>query len=722
MSFLKKFIPGGSDKDDEKKQTSATQTPQPAIPRRIPDPAQKPATAKPSSSAPPSPDRVTAPADEAAAKTKRDESSIAGQIRGEEARPARGGPSMTPSGEEAGKIGAAAAGPPPPDLAVSAEMDMLKLLSEQAGLEYVKLSDVPKSFITPELLRMIPSELARAYKVFPIRYRPEDHTVVVAISDPLNVRIVDDLRLFLMDKNVNNVEAVVANEEDILDYINLYYGVGDTTLDQMVEEFEAQDTSTGLEAREGAYDLSDIEKIANEAPIIRFCNLLLLQAIKDRASDLHIEPFSNALRIRYRVDGVLREIPSPPKSWQTGIISRFKVMSGMDISESRRPQDGRIKLTVEGREIDLRVSTLPVAHGEGMAMRILDKNVALLGVQQIGMMPDVLEVFLKLIERPNGIILVTGPTGCGKTTTLYAALNELNSPTEKIITVEDPVEYQLDGLVQVNINANVGLTFARCLRAILRQDPDIILVGEVRDVETAQIAIQASLTGHLVFSTLHTNSAAGAVTRLIDMGVEPFLITSTLEGVIGQRLVRLICPMCKRPYRPTQEELDEFATTVEEVADLTFFHGEGCDECANTGYKGRIGIFELLRVTEEIRDLILQRATTDEIHELAIKQGMKTMRQDGWLKICLGITTFEEVCRHTPRETREVIRMQMEKLLEETGAKTEQPAKQERPPAPMAAIELDNLPAGSEPWFDETAMRARDAGDATKTDENETQP
>jgi len=706
MSFLKKFIPRSSSngEQDEKNQTA---TPPPEIPRKLPDPGEKVAAKNTTSTKL----GVVAPPQEAAAPA-RQKSSIAQQIRGEEAKPTRGEP-LAPEGEEAGKLREAAPGPTAPELTVSEETDLLKLLSEQAGLEYVKLGDVPKSYITPELLRMIPSEIARSYKVFPIRYRPEDQTIVVAISDPLNIRIVDDLRLFLMDKNVRNVEAVVANEEDILDYINLYYGVGDKTLDEMVEEFEAQDTSTGLEQPEGAYDLSDIEKIANEPPIIRFCNLLLLHAIKDRASDLHIEPFSSALRIRYRVDGVLREVPSPPKSWQIGIISRFKVMAGMDISESRRPQDGRIKLTFEGREIDLRVSTLPVAHGEGIAMRILDKNMALLGVQQIGMMPDVLEVFVKVIQRPNGIILVTGPTGSGKTTTLYAALNELNSPTEKIITVEDPVEYQLDGLVQVNINANVGLTFARCLRAILRQDPDIILVGEVRDVETAQIAIQASLTGHLVFSTLHTNSAAGAVTRLIDMGVEPFLITSTLEAVIGQRLVRLICPMCKRPYTPTPEELAEFATTPEEVADITFFHGEGCEECANTGYKGRLGIFELLRVTEEIRELILERAATDEIHELAIKQGMKTMRQDGWLKICLGITTFEEVCRHTPRESRESIRLQMEKLLHQTVGEVSGTQTSDRKPAKMEEIEKEALPTGTEPWSDETGMRARDAGDAT---------
>ncbi|AXA36690.1 Type IV fimbrial assembly, ATPase PilB [Candidatus Sumerlaea chitinivorans] len=716
MSFLKKFIPG---KSDEPAKPSNGETQGKGVSSaKLPDPAAKP-EAKPSASTGGQTTRMraipNAPPDELAARTGSQKQRLVPQE--EEARKTVGS-AFAPQGEEAGKLRAAPEQPSVPDLAVSPEADMLEILSEQAGLKYIKLGDVPKTWITPELLRMIPAEIARTYTVFPIQYRAEDRTIVVAISDPLNVRIVDDLRLFLMDQNVRDVEAVVANEEEIVDYINLYYGVGDKTLDQMVEEFEAEDTSTGLEQREGTYDLSDIEKIAQEAPIIRFCNLLLLQAIKDRASDLHIEPFSNALRIRYRVDGVLREIPSPPKSWQTGIISRFKVMAGMDISESRRPQDGRIKLTVEGREIDMRVSTLPVAHGEGMAMRILDKNMALLGVQQIGMMPDVLEQFMKVVERPNGIILVTGPTGSGKTTTLYAALNEINSPTEKIITTEDPVEYQLDGLVQVNINPNVGLTFAAALRAILRQDPDIILVGEVRDVETAQIAIQASLTGHLVFSTLHTNSAAGAVTRLIDMGVEPFLITSSLEAVIGQRLVRLICPICKRPYDPLPEELAEFATTREEVADITFFHGEGCAECAETGYKGRIGIFELLRVTDEIRDLILERATTDQIQDTAIRQGMKTMRQDGWLKICLGITTFEEVCKHTPRESRESIRMQMETLLkqtvEEAGGELHTGKPAERPKVGMAEIEKEAAPAGSEPWSGEVGMRARDAGDATQ--------
>ncbi|MCX7718300.1 MAG: GspE/PulE family protein [Candidatus Sumerlaeaceae bacterium] len=693
MAFFKKLIPGkGGEKDDDKDKQAP-----PVNPSEL---AGRPATQ-------PRRNALT-PAHETARRVKTVPEMQAG-LQGEEARRSVGDPLADPT-EAGGRIRTVER--ETPDLQVSQEADMLELLSEQAGLKYVHLSDYPKHNITPELLRLIPSQIARQYCVFPVDQR-EDNTLVVAISDPLNVRIVDDLRLFLAGSNIREIEAVVANEEEIIDYINLYYGVGDQTLDQMVDEFEKEDTSTALGPSEGAVDLSDLDKIAQDAPVIRFCSLLLLQAMKDRASDLHIEPFSHIIRIRYRVDGVLREIPSPPKSWQAGIISRFKVMAGLDIAEQRRPQDGRMRLTVEGREIDVRLSTLPVVHGECIVMRLLDKSVMLLGVQQIGMTPDVLEKFLKLIERPNGIILVTGPTGCGKTTTLYAAINEINDPTEKIITTEDPVEYQLDGIVQVSVNPSVGLTFARCLRAILRQDPDVILVGEVRDVETAQIAIQASLTGHLVFSTLHTNSAALTVTRLVDMGIEPFLITSTLEGVIGQRLVRMICPYCKVPYRPTAEELADFATTPEEVADLTFFKGEGCEECGNTGYKGRIGIFELLMVTDRIKDLILEKATTDDIQAAGIEEGMKTMRQDGWLKICIGLTTFEEVARHTPRETPEQIRKEMEALLRETIGEPLKPAEAKTSaPVSMSAltggVEIEGVPLDGE-----MGMRARDAGDGT---------
>jgi type II secretion system protein E len=554
-----------------------------------------------------------------------------------------------------------------PELNVGVEQDMLKILCEQAGLELVRLTDYPKATITKDLLKRIPSELARSWKVFPVKFDKDSGTLTVAIADPLNVRVIDDLRLMMNGAEVREIHPVVAREEEISDYINIYYGVGDQTLDQVVEGLDTDDTEGGItSSAEGTIDLSDLGRIQSQEPIIRFCNLLILQAIKERASDIHIEPFSGVLRIRYRTDGMLREIPSPPKSWQAGVLSRLKVMAVMDIAENRRPQDGRIKLVIDGREVDCRVSSLPVVHGECIAMRLLDKSAMMVGVEQIGMGPDLLKNFMKLVQRPNGILLVTGPTGSGKTTTLYAALNEINDPEDKIITTEDPVEYQLDGIVQVNINTNVGLTFARCLRAILRQDPDVILVGEIRDSETAQIAIQASLTGHLVFSTLHTNSAAATISRLVDMGVEPFLITSTLAGVVAQRLVRMNCPRCRTAYKPTVEELAEFGTTPEEVADITFMKGRGCDNCHGTGYKGRIGIFELLMVTEEIQNFILNQGTTDEIHDMAVSQGMVTMRQDGWMKIILGTTTFEEVAKHTPRENPDQIRKEMKQTVKET--------------------------------------------------------
>lgn len=555
------------------------------------------------------------------------------------------------------------------DLAHASE-DMLEILSDQAGLPYIKMGDYQLGKL--EVLKLIPAQLARAYKVFPIQIE-DDGSILLAISDPLNITIVDDLRLLLE----RDIKPVVANEEDIMDNIDLYYGMGDETIERMVEELEEEDSEAVEIVAEGDTDLSDLERIANEPPVIKLVNLLLLQAIKDRASDLHVEPFGGMLRIRYRVDGVLREIPSPPKSLQLGLCSRLKVMTkSMNISETRLPQDGRIRLSIQGREVDLRVSTIPTVHGESIVMRILDKTMMNLGVGQLGLTKEVLEKFMKLVRLPNGIILVTGPTGCGKTTTLYAALQEINNPEDKIITTEDPVEYELPGIIQVNINSKVGLTFAACLRSILRQDPDIILVGEVRDLETAQMAVQASLTGHLVFSTLHTNSAAGTVTRLVDMGVEPFLITSCLECVVGQRLIRTICPNCKKPYQPTDEELEEFGVTREEISDMEFFKGAGCDECAYSGYKGRMGIFELLEITPEIQDLILRRASTDEIQAMALHQGMSSMRQDGWIKICLGLTTFEEIGRQTPQQGSEEISAEMEKVVRETIARVASAQKQ----------------------------------------------
>jgi len=565
-------------------------------------------------------------------------------IKAESGTVPRSGARMAPEQELADRLHKAGA-TSPDVLMADSDVDMIRMLSEEQGLPFVNLSDFRLG--DPDILRLIPAEVAMNYRCLPLERKP-DGALVVAICDPLNVHIPDDLRLL----TGCNIIPVVANESDITEYVEMYYGVGDETIEKMVEELEREGEGLKLEQAE-EFDLSNLEEIASQQPIIRLVNLLLLQAIKDRASDLHVEPFSTQLRIRYRVDGALREIPSPPKSMHVGIVSRLKVMSNLDIAERRMPQDGRIKLTMEGREIDLRVACMPTIQGEAVVMRILDKNMMMIGIRQLGMPHEALEKFMKIIRKPNGIVLVTGPTGCGKTTTLYAALAEINDPGDKIITTEDPVEYELPGIIQVNVNPNIELTFARCLRHIVRQDPDKILVGEIRDLETAEIAIQASLTGHLVFSTLHTNNAASSVTRLIDMGTEPFLITSTLEAVVGQRLVRTVCPLCKIPYSPPDEELADFGVTRDEVSEFTFYIGKGCEECSHTGYKGRMGIFELLPVTEEIRDLVLERASADEIHRVAVQQGMQTLRQDGWAKICMGLTTFEEVTRQTPWEEEE---------------------------------------------------------------------
>ncbi len=529
--------------------------------------------------------------------------------------------------------------------------DMLKLISEQSGLRLINLSKYPKA--DKRLLAMVPEQIAKDYQLVPVE-ETDDGRLVIAIGDPSNPMKIDEVRMVLDC----DIEAVVADEKEINDRIEAYYGMPESL--EKILEIAGQDSENDddpLAMKEGTHDISQAG-LAEASPIKKLVDILLMKAISDRASDIHIEPFPAFLRVRYRVDGVLRELPSPPRNQLDAIISRLKVMTGtMNISEKRLPQDGRIKLVVEGREIDMRVSSVPTVHGESIVMRVLDKTMMMIGIGKIGMLKDVLDRFKKYISKPNGIVLVTGPTGSGKTTTLYAALSEVKDPGEKLITTEDPVEYELDGIQQVSINDNVGLTFARCLRAILRQDPDKVLVGEVRDVETAQISVQAALTGHLVFATLHTNSAAATVTRLLDMGVEPFLITSSMEAIIGQRLLRTLCQQCKVPYTPVDEELSEFGVTLRDVQEqgIIFYRGEGCNECNHTGYRGRIGIYELLEVTDEIRELILERATTDEIQEMALRQGMITMRKDGWIKICMGITTLEEVARQTPRDAEPVM-------------------------------------------------------------------
>lgn len=578
-------------------------------------------------------------------------------VKEDQARHSKKGGGALASPEEAGgRVGAQSALQAPAfsatfqheKISKNETIDMRKMVAQQMGMDFISLKGYNLS--DPKITRMITSDLARQYKVFPLEFDEVTDTLTMAIADPSNPTIVDDLSISI----AKPIHPVVALEAEILDFIDRHYGVGEETISSLLNDVAGESEEDVLVQETGRFiDLSDINRAMNQAPVAKLANLILLKAIQDRASDIHIEPFENRLRLRYRVDGVLREMESPPKAMHGPLISRFKVFANLDIAETRKPQDGRIVIALpENREAELRLTTAPTVHGETMVMRVLDKAMMAIGINQVGMTQEVLESFLKEIRKPNGIILVTGPTGCGKTTSLYAAINEVKDPEEKLITTEDPVEYQVEGILQVNINAGIGLTYGRCLRAILRQDPDKILVGEIRDLETAKISVQAALTGHLVFSTLHTNSAAGTVTRLIDMGVEPFLITSTLQAVLGQRLVRTICPSCRRPYRPTEEELFEFHLTPDDVSDMNFFEGAGCGECAYTGYKGRMGLFEFLRVNEEICHLILDRATTDDIHNKAIEMGMATIRQDGWLKVCMGLTTCSEVAGHTPPDAK----------------------------------------------------------------------
>ena len=514
--------------------------------------------------------------------------------------------------------------------------DLLKLYANQVGMPYVKLSEQE---YRPHVISMISAELAREYKVFPVDYDEDANILTVALVDPLNVRTLDDLRVWLGKE----IRGVVADADEVQVAIEESYGTGEESVDDMLQSLS--DEQVELDITDANFD--DLERIANQAPIVKLVNLILLQAIKERASDLHIEPFEFSLRIRYRVDGILHETVPPPTHLTNAIISRFKVMSGLNIAERRLPQDGRIKLSLHDRNVELRVSCLPTVNGESVVMRILDSQVMSLSLEQIGMLPDTLERYGKIISRPNGIVLVTGPTGCGKTTTMYASLSYIFSPMLKIITTENPVEYQMEGVVQVNINQQVGLTFARCLRAILRQDPDIIMVGEIRDLETASMAIESALTGHLVLSTMHTNDAAGTLTRLIDMNVEPFLISSAVVAVMAQRLIRVICLDCKEPYQPDPALLQEMGFTSEEVQNITFFHGKGCSSCNYTGYRGRLGIFELLIMSDTVKELVLERAASSVIFQEARKEGMRTLREDGWEKIVQGLTTIEEILAST---------------------------------------------------------------------------
>jgi type IV pilus assembly protein PilB len=508
-------------------------------------------------------------------------------------------------------------------------------IADALGAEYV---DLGEKEIPSAILKLIPSGLARLHRALPIGL--SGNTLRVALADPLDLRAAEDLR-FALGKDV---DVVVAPTDQIDNRIKEYYGADTTSMEEVLKQLgEAGDM---LQIR-GDETAAAVEAEANATPIIRFVDLILYQAIQDRASDIHFEPFENEFKIRYRVDGALYEMSPPPRHLALPVISRVKVMASMNIAERRLPQDGRIQKNIAGRHVDLRVSTLPTQFGESVVLRVLDRSTVNLDLEMLGMPDYVHNYILEIINRPNGIFIATGPTGSGKTTTLYSCLRQINTIDSKLLTAEEPVEYDLEGIVQVPVNEGIGLTFARVLRAFLRQDPDRIMIGETRDLETAQIAIQASLTGHLVFTTLHTNDAPGAITRLIDMGVEPFLISATLEAVLGQRLLRSICPNCRTAYKPNESLLAQLELAKRDVGDRKFFYGKGCDTCNNTGYKGRKGIYELMKITDPLRELINERAPTVVLKQKAVELGMVTLRQDGLRSIFAGDTTIEEVLKYT---------------------------------------------------------------------------
>ncbi len=508
------------------------------------------------------------------------------------------------------------------------EVDIAQVVAESIGVPFMDLTDY---LVDPEVVKLVPEATAKKYKVIPL-FRIGG-SLTVAMADPHDIAAIDEIRI---KSNMDAVDSVLSTPEMIQRAIDQYYNAQGS-----IDELAKGLTKEKLEEKsKGSKGLAGI---VEETPIIKLVNLIIMQAVKDRASDIHIEPEEDKVRIRYRIDGILHEVQDMAKHLQNVLASRIKVMAKMDIAETRNPQDGRIQLKMESKSLDLRVSSFPTVHGENIVLRILDKSSLLLGLKDLGFLESDLKEFNKVILRPNGIILVTGPTGSGKTTTLYAALSTINSPELNIITIEDPVEYEIPLVRQTQINPKAGLTFANGLRSILRQDPDIIMVGEIRDKETAEIAIQASLTGHLVFSTLHTNDAASALTRLIDMGIEPFLIASSVIAILAQRLVRVICPSCKEKYTPAEEVWGDLKLTER----FDFYRGKGCMKCKNTGFSGRIGIYELLLMSEEIKNMVTAKISANEIKNKAINLGMYTLYDDGIQKVKNGITTLEEVLRVT---------------------------------------------------------------------------
>jgi type IV pilus assembly protein PilB len=520
-----------------------------------------------------------------------------------------------------------------------------QLLQGQAELNGMAVTNLDEIKPSPEALKAVPQNMAELYKMLPLKI--EGDVLTVVMSDPNNLQALDDLRNML---GIRQVTATLAPVSKIDAAIGRSYS---NTKEESIADViagMATDIDLGYGRRETSIDIASVEEMANAAPVRKLVNMVLLMGIKDQASDIHFEPFEDEYKMRYRCDGILYEMVPPPRHLATAISSRIKVMANLDIAERRLPQDGRIELNIGGNTVDMRVSVLPTMFGESIVIRVLDKGRVGLDLDKIGMPADILLDFRNVISKPNGITLVTGPTGAGKTTTLYSALSELNLITDKLITTEDPVEYEIDGLIQCQINHEIDLTFASALRAILRQDPDKILVGEIRDLETAQIAVQASLTGHMVFSTLHTNDAPSSITRLRDMGIEPFLITATVEGILAQRLVRKICPFCRTQFEPSRDQLVELNLKPEDARGKTFFYGEGCDRCNNLGFKGRSGIYEFLPMSDDIRDLVAKGASTDQLRQSARSRGVKGLRERGLDALFAGLTNIEEIVRETVLE------------------------------------------------------------------------
>lgn len=526
------------------------------------------------------------------------------------------------------------------DMALVTDEQLAQALGEQMNMKVVTLGDNP---IPKELLEKLTDVMAQLYRVVPVKF--DGSRLTVATCDPQNLTVQDELRTFLGI----DIEMVVATEREIKSTIDRFYSPESLSVEKIIADLNADEElfEAANKLKGDKFDLDGAEALADSAPVRKLLNLVLLLAIKDHASDIHFEPFEDEFRIRIKAEGVLYEMVPPPRHLAFAITTRIKVMANLDIAERRMPQDGRIELMVGGHPVDLRVSVLPTMFGESVVMRILDRTVVNLSLDKVGMDETTKENFRRIMRRPNGIVLVTGPTGSGKTTTLYSALSEMNDIADKLITTEDPVEYDIDGIVQIPIDHEIGVTFASCLRAILRQDPDVILVGEIRDIETAEIAVQASLTGHLVFSTLHTNDAPSTITRMKDMGIPTFLITATVEAILAQRLVRRICTKCREEVEPPLEVLYELGMEQTDIKDQKFYRGKGCDNCNNTGYKGRIGLFELMVMNDDLREMILRNVTTDELRAKAVEYGMITLRDYGKQFVFQGHTTAEEVVRET---------------------------------------------------------------------------